>query len=69
MIYGNIEGIRDSVLADLESIYAIKTLKDEVCNVEILNIISRVSSFIEREVSVGINRKGKVTSVAIGDIL
>ena len=41
MIYGNIEGIRDSVLADLESIYAIKTLKDEVCNVEILNIISR----------------------------
>lgn len=67
MIFGNIEGIRDSVLADLESIYAIKTLKDEVCNVEILNIISRVSSFIEREVSVGINRKGKVTSVAIGD--
>lgn len=67
MIYGNIEGIRKSIIDELESIYAIKNLKDEVCDVEILNIISRVSSFIEREVSVGINRKGNVTSVAIGD--
>lgn len=67
MIYGNIEGIRKSIIDELESIYAIKNLKDEVCDREILNIISRVSSFIEREVSVGINRKGSVTSVAIGD--
>ena len=67
MIYGNIEGIRKSILDELENIYTIKTLKDEVCDIEILNIISRVSSFIEREVSVGINRKGSVTSVAIGD--
>jgi len=67
MIYGNIEGIRKSILDELESIYSIKNLKDEVCDIEILNIISRASSFIEREVSVGINRKGNVTSVAIGD--
>ena len=67
MIYGNIEGIRKSIIEELESIYAIKNLKDEVCDIEILNIISRVSSFIEREVSVGISRKGNVTSVAIGD--
>lgn len=67
MIYGNIDGIRKSVLDELENIYSIKNLKDEVCDIEILNIISRVSSFIEREVSVGINRKGNVTSVAIGD--
>ena len=67
MIYGNIEGIRKSIIEELESIYSIKNLKDEVCDIEILNIISRVSSFIEREVSVGISRKGNVTSVAIGD--
>lgn len=67
MIYGNIEGIRKSILDELESIYLIRNLKEEVCDLEILNIISRVSSFIEREVSVGINRKGTVTSVAIGD--
>lgn len=67
MIYGNIEGVRKSILDELESIYSIKNLKDEVCDIEILNIISRISSFIEREVSIGINRKGSVTSVAIGD--
>ncbi|WP_270564377.1 GTPase HflX [Clostridium beijerinckii] len=67
MIYGNIEGIRKSLIEELENIYSIKNLKDEICNEEILNIISRVSSFIEREISVAINRKGNVTSVAIGD--
>ena len=67
MIDGNIEGIRKSLIDELESIHSIKTLKDEVCNLEILNIISRVSSMIEREVSVAINRKGNVTAVAIGD--
>ncbi|RII36146.1 GTPase HflX [Clostridium chromiireducens] len=67
MIYGNIEGIRKSIIDELESIYSIRNLKDEVCDVEILNIIARISSQIEREVSVGINRKGNVTSVAIGD--
>lgn len=67
MIYGNIEGIRKSILDELEGIYSIKNLKDEICDLEILNIIARVSSSIEREVSVAINRKGNVTSVAIGD--
>ena len=67
MIDGNIEGIKKSLIDELESIHSIKTLKDEVCNLEILNIISRISSLIEREVSVAINRKGNVTAVAIGD--
>lgn len=67
MIHGNVEGIKKSIIEELEGIYSIKTLKDEVCSMEILDIISRISSFIEREVSVGINRKGSVTSVSIGD--
>ena len=67
MIHGNIEGIRKSILDELENIYSIRTSKNEVCDIEILNIISKISSIIEREVSVGINRKGNVTSVAIGD--
>lgn len=67
MIEGNIDGIRNSILNELETIQSIKTSKDEICNLEILNIIARVSAIIEREVSVAINRKGNVTSVAIGD--
>ncbi|MBY0755139.1 GTPase HflX [Clostridium sardiniense] len=67
MIQGNTEGIRNSVLAELDTLYSIKTQKQEVCNIEIIEIIARLSSQIEREISVAIDRKGKVTSVAIGD--
>lgn len=67
MIQGNTEGIRNSVIAELDTLYSIKTQKQEVCNIEIIDIIARLSSQIEREISVAIDRKGKVTSVAIGD--
>ena len=67
MIFGNIDGVKKAYLEELESIYRIKVLKDEVCSAEIINIISRISSIIEREISVAIDRRGKVVSVAIGD--
>lgn len=67
MIQGNTEGIKNSVLAELDTLYSIKTQKQEVCNIEIIDIIARLSSQIEREISIAIDRKGKVTSVAIGD--
>ena len=67
MIYGNIDGIRKSALEELESLYKAKTPKDEVCSLSIMETISRVSSFIEREISVAIDRRGNTVSVAIGD--
>ncbi|SQC02492.1 GTP-binding protein [Clostridium tetanomorphum] len=67
MISGNIEGIRDILLEKLEKIYDIKVPKDEVFNIELLNIISEVTSNIGREVSVAIDRKGNVVDVALGD--
>ncbi|MDK0830803.1 GTPase HflX [Clostridium perfringens] len=67
MIHGNTGGIRNSVLKELEELYKINVPKYSVCTEDMINIISRLSSQIEREISVGINRKGKVISVAIGD--
>lgn len=67
MIHGNTDGIRNSVLKELEELYKINVPKYSVCTEDIINVISRLSSQIEREISVGINRKGKVISVAIGD--
>lgn len=67
MIHGNTDGIRNSVLKKLEELYKINVPKYSVCTEDMINIISRLSSQIEREISVGINRKGKVISVAIGD--
>lgn len=67
MIHGNIDGVKKTYLEELDNIYKIKVLKDEVCSVEIINIISRISSIIEREISVAIDRRGKVVSVTVGD--
>lgn len=67
MIHGNVEGIKNSYLSELDDLYSVKTLKQEACNIEIIETISRISSQIEREVSVAIDRRGKVTSIAIGD--
>lgn len=67
MIYGNIDGVKKSVIEELDRLYKVKCPKDEVCSIEIIEVISRVSSFIEREVSVAIDRRGNIKSIAIGD--
>lgn len=67
MIYGNTEGIRNTILDRLEKIYEIENYKYSICTEELIEIISSVSSDIEREVSVAIDRRGKVIGVAVGD--
>lgn len=67
MIYGNIDGVKKSAIEELDRLYKVKCPKDEVCSIEIIEVISRVSSFIEREVSVAIDRRGNIKSIVIGD--
>ena len=67
MIYGNIDGVKKSAIEELDRLYKVKCPKDEVCSREIIEVISRVSAFIEREVSVAIDRRGNIKSIAIGD--
>ncbi|WP_300384022.1 GTPase HflX [Clostridium sp.] len=67
MINGNIEGVKKTYLDELENLYKIKVQKDEACSRDIIEVISKVTAIIDREVSVAVDRKGKVISVAIGD--
>lgn len=67
MISGNIEGIRDSVLAELENIYDYEIEKGKFVTEEIINLISDISIHINREINVAIDRKSKIIDVAIGD--
>ncbi|MGL5244335.1 MAG: GTPase HflX, partial [Sarcina sp.] len=67
MIYGNVDGIRNSILKELEELYKINVPKYSICTEDIIETITRISNHIEREVSVAIDRKGRVTGVAIGD--
>lgn len=67
MIFGNTEGVKKTFLDELEGLYRARVLKDEVCSEEIIQTISRISSIIEREISVAVDRRGKVVSITIGD--
>ncbi|MDP4143961.1 MAG: GTPase HflX [Bacillota bacterium] len=67
MILGNIDGIKNSALNSLEALYSIKVPRTQAFTEEISNVICNVSAFINREVSVAIDRKGNVISIAVGD--
>ncbi|AJA47800.1 GTPase HflX [Clostridium pasteurianum DSM 525 = ATCC 6013] len=67
MILGNIDGIRKSLLEKLEEIYEMKIPKYNIITEELSYTICYVTGMINREVSVVIDRRGNVVSVAIGD--
>ncbi|KEI02207.1 GTPase HflX [Clostridium botulinum] len=67
MILGNLEGIRKTILKKLDDIYEFKVDRQNISNEEIIDIICEVTSEINKEISVAIDRKGNVLSVAVGD--
>ncbi len=67
MISGNIEGIRKTTLKQLDEIYNYKIYRENLANEEIINLICRITEDINKEISVAIDRKGNIVSVAIGD--
>lgn len=67
MIYGNIEGIRNTILEKLEELYDVTVEKYEVVNQIIGETLSTITTNINREISIAIDRKGRVFHVAIGD--
>ena len=67
MIHGNIESIRNSVLDRLEKLYDMDMPRENVFTEELSSILCEITNQMGREISVAIDRKGRVVSVAIGD--
>lgn len=67
MIYGNIEGIRNSILEKLEKVYELSLPKELILTEELAFIICSATEQIEREISVAVDRKGRILAVAVGD--
>ena len=67
MINGNTDGVKNFILKKLETIYDMKFQKPEILTEELAQLLKEATLEIDREISVGIDRKGKVISVAIGD--
>lgn len=67
MIHGNIEGVRNTLLKELEKIYEVKLPKDLLVSSEIIEIMCSATGKLDREISVAIDRRGNVHSVSLGD--
>ncbi|WP_026884398.1 GTPase HflX [Clostridium akagii] len=67
MIYGSIDGVKKSLLDKLEEIYDMKIPKYSSLTEQLCEVICNVTSMINREISVAIDRKGNILSVTVGD--
>lgn len=68
MIHGNLTGIRDSVLAELEKLYDAEFERDMFLPDRLLNQLVRYTQMINREMLVYLGRDGAVLEIAIGNI-
>ena len=66
-IYGNLKGIRNSVIDELKTFYDIRIEGGSLLNTELAMRMADVTDFINREVSVYLSRSGQVLAVAVGN--
>lgn len=66
-IHGNIQGIRNSVLAEMEQLYEHKMAPQEFVSGELLFHMARFTQELNKEISVFLSRGGKVMDVSVGD--
>ena len=68
MIHGNLEGIRESALNDLEKLYDAEFERDVFLPDRLLNVLVHYTEQINREMLVYLGRDGSVLEIAIGSI-
>jgi len=68
MIHGNLEGIRQSVLDELEKLYDAEFPRDEYLPDRLLAALVRFTTMLNRELLVYLDRNGTVLEIAIGSI-
>ncbi|MEG1657173.1 MAG: GTPase HflX [Christensenellaceae bacterium] len=66
-INGKIDGIKNSVLMEMECIYELRMHRNEFASAELLDVMARFTSLLNREVSVFLSRSGMVLDVSVGD--
>ena len=68
MIYGNKEGIRDSVLAQLETLYDLDLTGEVFAPPELLDVLAAYTCAINREISIYVSRSGAILDITIGGL-
>ena len=65
-VNGNTEGVRDAMLARLDSLYSYELEEGEFLPRELMKLLAECSCALNREIAVYITRDGEIVNVAIG---
>lgn len=68
MIYGNKEGIRESLLAQMETLYDLDLTGEIFAPRELLDVLAAFTTAINREISIYVSRSGSVLDITIGNL-
>ena len=68
MIYGNIEGIRESLLKEMETLYDLELSEEEFAPAPLCELLARYTCIINREISMYLSRSGEVLDITIGGL-
>ena len=66
-IYGNLKGIRNSVIEELKTLYDVKLEGGQLLSSELALRLADITEFINKEISIYITRSGQVEAVAVGN--
>jgi len=66
-INGAVDGLKKSIVKELESLYDMDVPPDRLWTEELINKMSAISSAINREIAIYIDRKGQIKDVSVGD--
>lgn len=67
MVNGNLDSLKKSIIEELEALSKIQTDKNDFVPPELAEAISDISSRINREISIFIDRKGNLVDISVGD--
>lgn len=66
-IHGSLEGIRNSLINELKTLYDYPIGSDEYLPVGLADLLGRYSAVLNREISLYISRDGEIIDITVGD--
>lgn len=68
MIHGNLEGIRESLIQEMDRMYDMEFARDQFLPDRLIALLIRYTDILNREMMVYLSRDGEILEVAIGSI-
>ena len=66
-VTGNLQGLKGRIISEINKVYEIAPQENHLLGSELLQTMAQLTAKINREISVYVNRRGKVINVSVGD--